>query len=167
MKLSFRASFMQKSDVVEPLVSISELLEGFFCVGVAVGTLTCELVSQSQTQSAQRQLMAGFDRQHVFANRFRFLGLIQKTINLSLRESSVNAFRRNCFQFEFHAPSSVRNAVFLVLPSCNFVSFVVIKFFHHKGHEGSRKKPFTRPLSFAPAAAPDHKIHRPPALSAE
>src|SRR5438445_840755 len=49
--------------------------------------------------------MARFHSQHVLANGFRFLWLIEEAIQLDFGESGLDTFRRNRFQFEFHRPS--------------------------------------------------------------
>src|SRR5438132_14184541 len=48
--------------------------------------------------------MARFHSQHVLANGFRFLWLIEEAIQLDFGESGLDTFRRNRFQFEFHRP---------------------------------------------------------------
>ena len=90
-ELHFRTAFIEKAEIIEALVGILEALKNALDFRVTVRRSASELVGDRQAEDAESELMLGFDGENVVANRLRLFGLIEITVQLSLRDGFGNS----------------------------------------------------------------------------
>src|SRR5579859_2461158 len=138
-QLRLYSPLAQQSRVIEPLVSIGQTLEDALHLAIAVPGPARELIRYRQAQGPQTQRVLRVRRQHIPANRLRFLRLIQVPIQLRLGNRLRNPRLRNRLQLNIHK------------------------------NLASQRHPSTSPplVSSAPSTSADRKTHPPPAPSTE
>ena len=104
-ELRLGAAFVQQAGVVKSFVRISKAVKNFLDLGVAVPGSSGELIGQSEAEQAQAQLVLGIDRQDIAADRLRLFRLIQRAIELDLRDGLGDAALGNGFQLKIHRAS--------------------------------------------------------------
>src|SRR5712672_3652931 len=71
----------------------------------AIRRVSTELVGDGEAQQAKRQLVFGFDRQDVAANRFGLLRFVERAVELGFRDGFGNPGLRDGLQLKFHETS--------------------------------------------------------------
>src|SRR5262249_8755886 len=92
LELGLGAAPMKEAGVVELLIGITELLKCFDGGRIRVGSISRELVGECKAESAQRKLMTGLDRKHILADGFSLFRFVQKSVEFSFCEGSVDSF---------------------------------------------------------------------------
>ena len=102
---------MRQASVINAVVRIVEPPEHVFGFGVAVVGRAVKLVADGQPEDAQRVLIFRFHRQHVFADGFCLLRLVQQPVKLGLGVGLADARLRNGFELVFHGAGLLQQMI--------------------------------------------------------
>src|SRR5580704_961014 len=105
IELRLRATFIQNSRVVEPLIRIVEPLEGLFRFPVTIRRAASKLIRESEAEQTQCELMLRFDVQNIATYRLCFFRFVEGSVELHLCNGLGDPRCRNVLELVFHGSS--------------------------------------------------------------